>query len=120
MAVSKLKLEVNQGATFRMRLTWKTGAPPLPVDLTGYTARMDIREDIDDITPRITLNTENGGLTLGGVTGTIDLYISSSATTLFDWESGVYDIEMIAPGAGGDVRRLIGGAVVVSPEVTRS
>lgn len=31
---------IEQGATYRMTIIWKTGTPALPVDITGYTARM--------------------------------------------------------------------------------
>lgn len=117
MAASKLKLPIDQGATFRRRLTWKTGTPSLPVDLTGYTARMQVRSEITDAAILLTLTTENGGITLGGAAGTIDLYISATATAGFTWETGVYDLEMVA--SNGDVIRLVAGAVSVSPEVTR-
>lgn len=117
MAASKLKLEINQGATFRQRLTWMTGTPATPVDLTGYTARMQVREEIAAAAVLVELTTENDGITLGGATGTVDLYISAVATAAFAWESGVYDIEMVAPN--GDVKRLVAGSVAVSPEVTR-
>jgi hypothetical protein len=63
------------------------------------------------------LTTANGGITLGGAAGTIDLFISATDTAGFAWESGVYDIELIQPN--GEVQRKIEGAVVVSPEVTR-
>lgn len=117
MAVSKLKLEILQGATFRKRLTWKTGSPAAPVDLTGFSARMQVRGEITDTAILIELTTVNGGITLGGAAGTIDLYISDTDTTAMTWESGVYDLELVAPS--NDVTRLVGGTVVVSPEVTR-
>lgn len=43
MAAEKLKLLIEQGATFRKTLTWKAGTPPVPVNLTGCTARMQMR-----------------------------------------------------------------------------
>src|SRR3990172_3895211 len=117
MAVSKLKLRIEQGATFRKHLTWKTGDPALPVDLTGCSARMQVRGELTDVLPLIELTTENGGITLGGVAGTIELYISAVGTAALTWESGVYDLEIIM--SNGDIVRLVGGGVVVSPEVTR-
>lgn len=113
----KVKLFIDQGATFRKRLVWSTGTPAVPVDLTGYTARMQIRADIASPTVLHELTTENGGITLGGATGQIDLYISAAATAAFAWQAGVYDLELVAPN--GDVTRLIEGTVQVSREVTR-
>jgi hypothetical protein len=115
MAVFKVKLVVYQGSTFRKHMTWR--AAGVPVDLTGCTARMQIRPEVESPTVLASLTTENGGITLGGVAGTIDLYLSSAATTLFSWEEGAYDIEFIF--TNGDVLRKIAGSVKVSPEVTR-
>lgn len=117
MAAFKVKLNIEQGATFRKRFTWKTGSPAVAVNLTGYTARMQIRETIDSATVLASLTTENGGIALGGAAGTIDLYISAVDTAAYTWVTGVYDIELIAPS--GDVIRRVAGSVSVSPEVTR-
>ena len=118
MAAAKLKLMIEQGATFRKVLTWKSGTPAAAVDLTGCTARMQMRAEIDSATPLVSLTTENGGIALGGVAGTIELLITATATAAFTWTSAVYDLEIIL--ANGDVRRLVYGLVTVSPEVTRA
>lgn len=117
MAAFKANLAIDQGATFRKRFTWKSGTPAVPVNLTGYTARMQIRAELESAAILAELTTENGGIALGGVTGTIDLYLSHTDTTAYAWDSGVYDIELIAPN--GDVLRRIKGSVSVSKEVTR-
>lgn len=36
MAAAKLKLVVEQGATFEKVITWKAGTPAVPVSGTGY------------------------------------------------------------------------------------
>lgn len=117
MSAGKLKLLIEQGATFRKLLTWKAGTPAVPVDLTGCTARMQIRGVIDDAAPLVSLTTENGGITLGDDAGTIELYISDTDTADMAWTTGVYDLEVIL--ANGDVRRLLFGPVAVTQEVTR-
>lgn len=117
MAAAKLKLTIEQGATFRKTLTWKTGTPAVAVDLTGCTARMHIRAEIASATTLVALTTENGGIILGGTAGTIVLLITAVATAAFAWETGVYDLEVVL--TNGDVRRLLYGPVAVSPEVTR-
>lgn len=119
-APSKIKLTIYQGSTFRWRATIKSGASAdvaVVTDLTGYTARMQIRSDITSDTILFSLTTENGGITIGDAAGTVDYYISDTDTSAIDWDSAVYDTELIAPS--GDVRRYFYGAVVVSPEVTR-
>jgi hypothetical protein len=88
-----------------------------PVDLTGFTARMQIRDTVDATAILATLTTENGGITLGGTAGTIALLLTAAQTTLLTFTSAVYDLEIIS--AGGVVTRLLSGAVVLSKEVTR-
>lgn len=117
MAAFKFRLEIDQGATFRRRFVWKTGTPPVPVDLTGCTARMQIRPDITSDEVLVELTTENGGITLGDADGTIDLYISAEDTAKVEAAIGVYDLELVT--ADGDVDRVLSGTVTISPEVTR-
>lgn len=117
MAAEKLKLLVEQGATFRKLFTWKAGVPAVAVDLTGCAARMQMRAEITAAVPLVTLTTENGGIVLGGTAGTIELIITAQATAAMTWTAAVYDLEIVL--ANGDVRRLLYGPVTVSPEVTR-
>ena len=117
MAAAKLKLVIEQGSTFRKVLTWKAGTPAVAVDLTGATARMQIRSEITAATPYITLTTENGGISLGGTAGTITLVITPTATAAITWTTGVFDLEIVFSPT--EVRRLVYGPVTVSPEVTR-
>lgn len=117
MAAFKFRLEIDQGTTFRRRFVWKTGNPPLPVDLTGSTARMQIRPELSSDEVLAELTTENGGITLGGVEGTIDLYLSAEETAEIRVPSGVYDLELV--NADGDVDRVLSGGVAISFEVTR-
>lgn len=113
---AKLNFTIYQGATFRKRLTWK--APDgTPIDLTGCTARMQVRPEVESPTVLLELTTANGCITLGGVAGTIELFVSDEASTLFTWTAGAWDLEIEFPG--GDVRRLAQGSISVSPEVTR-
>ncbi|WP_344580481.1 hypothetical protein [Nonomuraea roseoviolacea] len=107
------RFTIDQGATFRRVLRWTSGGEPL--NLTGFSARMEIRTKTGgELLYR--LDTSTGGITLGGVEGTIQLHIPASASTAWAWRTGVYDLELIGPT--GDVVRLIQGGVQVSPEVT--
>lgn len=89
-----------------------------PIDLTGYTARMQIRSDVDSDTVLVSLTTENGGITLGGTDGTVTLLISATATAALTWDEGVYDLELVS--SGGVATRLVSGRIAVSDEVTRA
>jgi hypothetical protein len=118
MPAAKLKLKIDQGSDFVKSLTWKAGDPtPVPVDITGFTARMQLRQTVTSSTVLLELTTENGGITLGGVLGTINIAATAVQTAALTQKSAVYDLEMVYPG--GAVRRLIEGTVTISPEVTR-
>lgn len=110
------KLPIYQGATFRKRLRWVSPSGT-PVDLTGCTARMQARPEKGSDTVLMDLSTSNGGITLGGTSGYIDLYLNHAATKLMEWESAVHDLEITHPN--GDVTRLAEGSIGVSKEVTR-
>lgn len=119
MAAGKLNLTIEKGATFTRVLTWstrdETTGITTPVDLTGYTARSQFREEIDSSTAFISL-TSTSGIALGGATGTITLTISAATTAALIPESGVWDLELVS---GDIVTRLVEGKVRLIPEVTR-
>jgi hypothetical protein len=86
-----------------------------PVDLTGYTARMKVKQPDIEGTVVVELTTENGGITLNA-NGEILVTIAAAATELFDFEAGVYDLEIVS--ASGVVTRVVSGAVLLDREVT--
>ena len=112
---------VSMGATLSLVFTWTTspgpGAPvgsePTPVNLTGWTAAMQIR-------PYPLSSTlyydASSNITLGGVAGTLSLSIPAATTEGFTWWRGVYDLLLTDPS--GNVTRLLSGNVTVSAGVT--
>ena len=88
----------------------------LPVDLDGYTARMQIRPEVDSSEVIYELTTENGDIVIDNVLKTITLTIPAESTATFTFETAVYSLEMIN---GGQVTPLIGGGVILVKEVTR-
>ena len=115
MAAGTLDVTIEQGATFNLLLTWKIDT--VPVNLTGYTARLQARVDVEDSEVIVSLTTSNGGITLGGSAGTISLDQTATQTTLLPAGTYVYDLELIAPNS--TVTRLVQGELLISPEVTR-
>ena len=103
----------DQGATFARQITWKDSAGAA-VNLTNYTARMQVRPTVDSSTLTLELTTTNGRITLGGSAGTIDLTVLASAMTMEG--EYVYDLELVT---GTTVVRLVQGYFTVRAEVTR-
>lgn len=116
MSAGYLDLYIEQGATYDQPFVWKDGNGN-PVNITGYTARMQIRKSVSATSVIIELTTENGRITLGGAAGTIDLLIDADDTAALEQFAGVYDLEL--ESNTGFVTRLLEGQVTVSKEVTR-
>lgn len=109
-------INIDQGATFKLCFQWEAGEPPVAVDLTGCSALMHIRTRFRDATPALAASTANGRITLDSQ-GKIQLILSAHDTNLLSMREGVYDLEITL--ANGEVTRLVGGKVYVSPQVTR-
>lgn len=87
-----------------------------PVDLTGYTARMQIRPKLESSTIIHELTTENSGITIDNTNKTIGLNIAATTTDDFDFVSAVYSLEMVKPNL---VVPFLTGTVGLVKEVTR-
>lgn len=124
MSAAVTDLTVEQGATFRSLLYW-TDENDQPIDLTGFTARMQVRRTVEATDIEAELTTENGGITLGLVVGpppyNIELLLTAAQTEALDASASsknwFYDLELVN---GSTVTRLMRGRFRVSLEVTRA
>lgn len=107
---------IEQGATFSQDIVWRD-SDNTPVNLTGYTARMQARRSKTAEDVAVDLSTQNGGIVLGGNTGRITLKISAAITGTYTWPRAYYDLEVVSPD--GNVRRLLQGELNLSVGVTR-
>jgi hypothetical protein len=105
---------IEQGATFNLLMTWKIDN--VAVNLTGYTARLQARIDVDETDTILSLTT-GAGITLGGAAGTISLDQTATQTAVLPKGEYVYDLEL--QSSGGIVTRLLQGELNISAEVTR-
>jgi hypothetical protein len=103
-----------QGSTFRRTLTYTLDN--LPINLSGYSSRLQVRQAYYSEDSIVSL-VSGSGITIGGSAGTIDIFIAASATSNFPPGNHVYDLEIISPS--NIVDRLIEGTFNVTPEVTR-
>jgi len=115
VAPARLNFRLRKGSTLRRTVTWyQDAARTLPVDLTDYDARMQIR-DLAGV-QLFELTTSNGGLTLGGLAGTITFYISAEDTDEPGADNAEYDLELVAPNE--DVLPFLAGSVTFQNQVT--
>ena len=125
MSAAKHNLTIEQGTTFRHGFQQLDGpvskdpkAPlPPPVNLSGYTARMQLRTSIDAPDVLLELTTENTRITIDALQGLITLAIAAPDTAAMTFTSAVYDLDIISPS--GQVSRIVQGSVSLSRSVTR-
>ena len=118
VGTAKNNFTIEQGSVFERRIIYK-GANGDPVDLTGYTAEMDIRQSKKSSDTILELTTSNGLLTLGGVQGTITINIPANTTDALDFTWGEYDLELYPSGDAIKAIRLLEGKINLSKQVTR-
>jgi hypothetical protein len=118
MTPARYDITIYQGTTYSRTFAFRQANGTTPIDLTGYEARMQIRESVDSETVLLELTTEpaNGRLTINGAAGTVAALVSATDTSAIAWTEGVYDLELVD---GLNVSRPLYGKVRVSPEVTR-
>jgi hypothetical protein len=128
MAAGKYNFTIEQGATTKFEVQYNDD-DGTPIDLTSYQGRMQIRSDYADFDSTLyatlssSLAVDGTGLNLRGIdgskeltSGSIGVIISSAITETFDFDEGVYDLELVT---GTNVTRLLQGKVKISREVTR-
>lgn len=88
-----------------------------PVNLTGYTARMQLREKLDSTVVLAEYTTENGNLIIDSATSKITISVTPEATAAYTFVSAVYSLELISTGS--QVTQLATGTITLIKEVTR-
>lgn len=88
-----------------------------PVDITGYTARMQIREKIESVDFIDEYTTLAGTLVIDDVAHTISIVIPAITTTAYTFSQVVYSLELESPG--GVVTPFANGQISLIKEVTR-
>ena len=115
MAATTYDITIEQGATFSQVVTYKESG--VAINLTGYTARMQVRATLESASTLVELTTANSRIALGGAAGTITLTIAAADTAALTAGRGVYDLELVS--GSGIVTRLLQGVCTISRNVTR-
>jgi hypothetical protein len=90
----------------------------MPVPLTGYTAKMQIRETLESTTVIHEMTSAaGGGIQINTSDNTIFLTIPASITEDFTFDSAVYSLELT--NSSGVVNPFIAGNLTLVKEVTR-
>lgn len=121
---------IEQGATFQLNTQYRD-SDGKPVDLTGYSGRMQLRPSVESNTVYLTLssslNPDGTGLNFSGsannlppTSGTIGIVISSCTSSELNFGTAYYDLEIYSGSSCPYTVRLLQGQVQLSKEVTRT
>ena len=113
-ADQQINITANQFASLSVTLTWV--AAGAPIDVTGYTARMHVRNpSVNKFPLCLELTTENGGVSVGGADGKVTLTATAAQTGAMTPGAHVYDLLMLS---GADAHRMAEGTFTVVRGVT--
>ena len=112
----RLDFDIIQGQDLALPLIW-VDDQEAEVDLSsGYTAALKIKVHSDSTTTIDSL-TQADGITLAAAGVNITIGRTAAETAAYDFVRAVWDLEVTLT-ASGVVRRLVGGSVLLVPEVT--
>lgn len=114
MAV-QYNVEIDQGADWFFNVTYENPAGT-PVNITGYTAALQLRSLPQSPDAVLSLTT-GSGITITGATGLVAIHATANQTRIIDEGDYYYDLEITSNS--GIVTRLVQGQAIVSAEVTR-
>lgn len=115
MSSAPKDLDIDQGADWFVTFIYKDSSGT-PINITGYSAAMQLRANYSDVSPAMSLST-GSGITITGSTGSVAVHATAAQTGALTAGEYFYDVEITS--GTGIVTRLISGVIRVSPQVTR-
>lgn len=115
MAVKK-NFEVDQNATFAFQVQYTEEDQVTPIDLTGATAKMQVRDTQGGSKLAFTLTSPSGGIVINGSTGHVYITMTPTQTNKLFYPKSAYDI-MVITSAGNKIK-LLEGFLTLSRSVT--
>jgi len=132
MGAGRYSFTIEQGTTTNFEIQYKDSSNN-PVDLTGYSGRMQIASDYASnasrtvyLTLSSSLNADGTGLNFSGsngntppASGSIGIYIAACTSSLLTFTTAKYDLEIYSgSGACPLTVRLLEGQISLSNQVT--
>jgi hypothetical protein len=114
MAVQYI-VEIDQGADWFFNVTYENPAGT-PVNITSYTAALQLRSLPESTTAVLSLAT-GSGITITGPSGLVAVHATAAQTGGIIAGDYYYDLEITSPL--GIVTRLVQGQAILNPQVTR-
>lgn len=111
------KRAVVQDLTFEQGVDLDFPITIKDLDVTGYTAKLQVRpyEGSDDVL--FEMSTENSKISTND--GTVTLILAAADFQDATWDTGVYDIVITSPGSPGSKTRILEGKFYIDKGTTR-
>lgn len=116
MTATTLDLSIEQGANFERSIQVRNNDGTAK-DLTGYSARMQVRQTYSSLVVLVEASTANGYITINSPGGIVTINIPATITEPLDWVVAVYDVEIFTSAT--NVIRILQGSMSLSLEVTK-
>ena len=107
--------EVDQNTTFSFVIQYRTKSGD-PIDLTGATAKMQVRDTKGGSKLAFTLTSPSGGITIDTATGKLNIRMTPTQTNKLYYPKSAYDIMLIE--SNGVKTKLVEGFLTLSRSVT--
>jgi NADH:ubiquinone oxidoreductase subunit F (NADH-binding) len=116
MSATNYNTIIDQGADWFITFTYQNSSGT-PINITGYTAALQLRSEPSDATAVLSLSSPSNGITITGATGTVAVTATAAQTGAISPGYYYYDLEITSGSAV--VTRLAQGQIEVNPQVTR-
>ena len=110
----RYNITIYNGTTFSLAPVWKINGSP--VNLTGYSADMQVRA-ATDTSIVVELSTSNGAAVITPGLGQTTLTLTAAQTTAIPAGIYIYDLNLTAPDSS--TTKILAGAFVVLASVTQ-
>ena len=115
MNPGRYNITVYNGTTFALSPVWKIDN--LPVNLTGYSADMQVRDISNNLI--VELSTANGKITIAPSIGQINLALTATQTAAGTLAAGNYNYALNLTDSASNVYQILQGAFVVTASVVQ-
>jgi len=119
---TKVNLRIDQGSTYKHTFTYTDELTDLPVPLTGYSCRAQIRPFLEADDADLMFDGDDGAkgnvAIVDAPNGKVLLTVPASISDAWTQEEAVYDVEVV--DSGGEPFRIVQGQVFINKQVTRT
>lgn len=122
MASVKYNIKIERGADKVIPIRWGVNSTITgvfePYNLTGCTARLQVRAEVGSVAVLDEMTTANGRIVIDTINKKISLIFPNAWSTAALWSDGMYQLELIDSAAL--VHRLVYGTITIDQESTRA